>query len=72
MVRQKDEDVKDETKEEVMAETKEEEIIDASGVENEAPDVQASGENEPVKEIQDTVGLQEDKKNESNENVQKD
>lgn len=45
-----------------MAETKEEEIIDASGVENEAPDVQASGENEPVKEIQDTVGLQEDKK----------
>ena len=72
VVRQKDEDVKDETKEEVMAETKEEEIIDASGVENEAPDVQASGENEPVKEIQDTVGLQEDKKNESNENVQKD
>ena len=67
VVRQKDEDVKDETKEEVMAETKEEEIIDASGVENEAPDVQASGENEPVKEIQDTVGLQEDKKNESNE-----
>ncbi|MEN6508124.1 MAG: monofunctional biosynthetic peptidoglycan transglycosylase [Smithella sp.] len=69
VVRQKDEDVKDESKEEITEEIKEEEILDSPRGQNEVPEVQAGGESESGEEHHDTVERQEDTKNESKENV---
>lgn len=69
VVRQKDEDVKDESKEEVAEEIKEEEILDSPGGENEVPELQANGKSESGEEHHDTVERQEDTKNESKEKV---
>jgi monofunctional biosynthetic peptidoglycan transglycosylase len=71
VVRQKDEDVKDETKEEVTEETKEE-ILDSPVEQNDVPEVQTSGEKESGEKHHDTMERQDDLKNESKENVQKD
>ncbi|MDD4357917.1 MAG: transglycosylase domain-containing protein, partial [Smithellaceae bacterium] len=65
VIRQKDEDVKDETKEEIT----EEEILDSPEWQNEVPEVSASGENDSGEELSDTVEMPEDADNESKENV---
>jgi len=69
VVRQKDEDVKDETKEEITEEIKEGEILDSPGGENEAPEVQASRKSESGEEQHNTVERQSDTKNESKEHI---
>jgi hypothetical protein len=68
VVRQKDEDVKDETKEEITEETKEE-ILDSPVEQNDVPEVQTSGEKESGEKHRDTVEQQEDTKNESKEHI---
>ncbi|PKN81917.1 MAG: hypothetical protein CVU51_13770, partial [Deltaproteobacteria bacterium HGW-Deltaproteobacteria-1] len=70
VVRQKDEDLKDETKDEITEEIKEEEIINTPGGQDETLEVQPSEKNDSGKEQNDTVERQSDTKNESKENVQ--